>query len=111
MILKLCNVIVNSNKKLEVISVIRYEQLTIDMLLGVKQPNVQKDESCFDSNGNQIKIGDYVTAVSGEARENGIEGIVKEIFFYEESGPKIKISTYCGRILGMYEDPLCYVVI
>ena len=87
----------------------RYEQLVFDITPKLVH-KYTSEEICFDNEGHEINVGDYVVAVCGEARKAGIEGFVKEILFYEESGPEIKITTYGGRILKDCEDPRYYVV-
>ena len=87
----------------------RYEQITF-----IRTPktlyNCVKTDRCLDNEGHEINVGDYVVAAHGDAKQEGIAGLVKEIFFYEESGPEIKITTYGGRILKEREDPHYYVV-
>lgn len=88
---------------------VRYEQLTFEV---TQKPLHQfaKTDCCFDNEGHEINVGDYVVAAHGDAKQEGIEGIVKEIFFYEDSAPEIKITTYGGRVLKEREDPHYYVV-
>ena len=68
---------------------------------------IDEERKCFDSAGNEINIGDYVVAVSGESKIKCNEGIVVNIFF-DAVVCNITISTYGGKIIERYGNPLMY---
>ena len=67
-------------------------------------------EKCFDCNGNEMKEGDYVIPIYGEARKNGTEGYVEEII-YTECATYIKIVTSGRNVLDAMANPFQYAVV
>ncbi|MBO5143551.1 MAG: hypothetical protein J6C46_11295 [Clostridia bacterium] len=89
-----------------------YEQLEFEETRNFGHCETYKESKlkCVDNNGNEIKVGDYVVAVSGEAKTNNFEGIVTDIFSdYERC--EIMVSTYGGRILERRANPLYYELV
>ena len=67
-------------------------------------------EKCFDCNGDEIKEGDYVIPIYGEARKNGTEGYVEEII-YTDYMTCIKIVTSGRTVLETMANPFQYAVV
>jgi len=67
-------------------------------------------EKCFDCNGDEIKEGDYVIPIYGEARKSGIEGYVEEII-YAECMTYIKIVTSGRKLLQAMANPFQFAVV
>lgn len=84
-----------------------YEQLEFEETKGLKRSSIC-NQKCFDRNGDEIKIGDYVVAVSGEAKIKGFEGTVTEIHTNDGDALCITISTYGGKVLEQYGNPALY---
>ena len=59
----------------------KYEQLEFEITKKLGHSD-NLEQRCFDNNGDEIKIGDSVVAVRGEAKLNCVEGIVKNIIHY-----------------------------
>lgn len=68
-------------------------------------------EQCHDRNGNEIRIGNYVRAVYGEPRLKNIEGIVTELFSYEEAGYRMKLVSIGGIMIADYMNPIFFEVV
>lgn len=90
-----------------------YEQLEFEETRVSRERNKVQAQNvkCFDSNGNEIRVGNYVVAVSGEAKVKGIEGIVAEIHERDGVMSNITISTYGGKILEQNGNPFFYKVL
>lgn len=87
----------------------RYEQLEFDITQDMKRSTVE-EMKCFDNNGNEIKVGDYVIGVRGIPLLNGVEGIVKKIYRYNEYGAYIVVTSYGGKVLDNSGRPFWYEV-
>lgn len=87
-----------------------YEQLEFEETKSLRHFDGSR-EKCFDKNGNEIKIGDYVVAVCGEAKFKGFEGNVTQIHMNDGDTFCITVSTYGGKILERYGNPFSYEVI
>ena len=88
----------------------RYEQLCFHKQPVGEYPN-EIPNQCLDRNGDVIQVGSYVKAVHGEAMLHGVEGIVKQIFSYEEAGYHIKLVTLGGKAFDDDYNPLFFEVI
>ena len=89
-----------------------YEQLEFEETRAARKQNALNESKikCLDNVGNEIKIGDYVVAVSGEAKVRDLEGIVIEIFC-DDVSCNIIISTLGGKIVECNGNPSSYEVI
>lgn len=88
-----------------------YEQLEFEETRNLARNNAYDEtmQKCFDCNGREINIGDYVVAVSGKAKFNCIEGVVTKIFSDFECS-EITVSTYGGEVLDERGDSFCYEI-
>lgn len=88
-----------------------YEQLEFEETRNLARNNAFDEtmQKCFDCNGREINVGDYVVAVSGRAKFDGIEGFVTEIFSNFECC-EITVSTYGGEVLVERGDSFCYEI-
>ena len=89
-----------------------YEQLEFEETRNLGKQNTSRElvQRCFDNEGNEIKIGDYVVGVSGEPKEKNIEGLVINIFS-DGMICSIMISTYGGNIIERHGNPIFYKLI
>lgn len=89
-----------------------YEQLEFEETRNLGRCEATKESKlkCLDNNGNEIKVGDYIVAVSGEAKLNCIEGLVTEIFSDFERC-EVMISTYGGKVLESHANPLFFELV
>ena len=78
-----------------------YEQLEFEETRNLGRCDATKESKlkCLDNNGNEIKVGDYIVAVSGEAKLNCIEGLLTEIFSdFEPLGNYITRQIFSERV-------------
>ena len=89
-----------------------YEQLEFEETrnLGQRDTFTESKQNCYDCNGHEINVGDYVVAVSGEAKAKCIEGVVTEIFSDFECC-EITVSTFGGEVLDERGNSFCYEVV
>ena len=88
----------------------KYEQLEFEITKKLGHSD-NLEQRCFDNNGDEIKIGDSVVAVRGEAKLNCVEGIVKNIIHDEGYGMYITVVSYGGKILERNGRPFLYEVV
>ena len=88
----------------------KFEQLEFELTKQLGHSTMPK-QNCFDNNGNEIKIGDYVIAVRGEAKINCVEGFVEDIVYCNDNGAYITVVSCGGKILERNGNPFFYEVL